>query len=489
MTELHEYSANELREMLAARQVRPSELAEHFLERIDSLNPKIHALVAVTPELAIERAKSLETQADRTGIPSRLDQPIWGLPFADKDLDDRAGVPTTYGSVAVSMMGMVPQVSSPVVEDMDRSGGVSLGKTNVPEFGSPCYAVNRLPGGYARNPWDLDLDPGGSSSGAAAAVASRMLPIAPGNDAGGSIRIPAAATGLVGLKPSRGRVPGLPGTGSLAGLPTAGPLARSIDDAALLLDGMLQGPHRYATRAPWPPYMSENGSFLDAANLPIPRLRIGWNTFSPWAEQYEISVDSQVMKVFEDTLELLKSLGHRVEEARVTPSTGYVDAFRSVWMAGAASIPLPDEALDYVEPLTSWLIKTGRGCPAAELPAGLARLAQFEAQIIADYAPYDVVLTPGLALTPRPANWYSEEDGNLNFIQQCQYTPFTSYLNVAGLPAIALPVGQGISEISGSTIPIGVQAIGRPGDEATLLRLGKQLEEELNWQNRIPPVA
>lgn len=484
MGELHDYSAVELREMLGNREVSPTELTRHYLERIKQLNPALHALTTVTPDRALERARSLESNKT---VPDRLDQPLWGLPFADKDLDDRAGVRSTYGSVA--MIGYVAQSSSPVVEDMDRAGGISLGKTNVPEFGSPCYAVNRLPEGYARNPWDPSLDPGGSSSGAAVAVSARMLPIAPGNDAGGSIRIPAAATGLVGIKPSRGRVPGLPGIGSLAGLPTAGPLGRTVGDAALLLDGMLKGPHRYALRAPNPPYMTENGSFLDAAYLPVPRLRIGWNTWSPWAEEYDITVDPQIIRVFEETLQLLSDLGHRVEEVQPTPAPGYVQAFRAVWMGSAAAAPLPDEALEIVEPLTAWLIRSGRECPASDLPAGLTRLAQFESQIISDYSNFDVVLTPGLAMTPRPPDWYDQMDGNLNFIQQCQYTPFTSYLNVAGLPAIALPVGQGTSEITGAVVPIGVQAIGRPGDEATLLRLGRQLEEVLNWSDREPEIA
>ncbi|WRS29911.1 amidase [Actinomycetaceae bacterium MB13-C1-2] len=484
VTELHKYPAVQLRAMLQNREIRPTELVEHYLRRIEALNPKLHALTTLTGDMALWRAGELEAAG---AVPDRFEQPIWGLPFADKDLDDREGVRSTYGSVA--MTGYVAQSSSPVVQDMDRAGGISLGKTNVPEFGSPCYAVNKLPEGYARNPWDPSLDPGGSSSGAAVAVSARMLPFAPGNDAGGSIRIPASATGLVGLKPSRGRVPGLPGSGSLAGLPTAGPIGRTVDDVALLLDGMLKGPQRYAVRAPQPPYMSENGSFLDAANLPIPRLRIGWNTWSPWNEEYDIVVDSQVMRVFQETLDLLKNLGHRVEEVEPTPAPGYVQAFRSVWMGSAASAPLPDEALEVVEPLTAWLIRSGRERPASDLPAGLTRLAEFESQIISDYSDFDAVLTPGLAMTPRASDWYDQVDGNLNFVQQCQYTPFTSYLNVAGLPAIALPVGQGTSEVTGASVPIGVQAIGRPGDEATLLRLGKQLEEVLSWSERVPGIA
>ncbi len=260
-------------------------------------------------------------------------------------------------------------------------------------------------------------------------------------------------------------------------------------DAALLLDAMASGPVRHTLQAPDSPYMSESGSFVDSTELPLPRLRIGWNTWSPWATHYDISVDPQMMEVFEETLALLESLGHRVEEVQPRPFADYVDSFRAVWMGLASSLPVPDQVLAGVEPLTAWLVDKGRAQPPQNLPRALMSLSAFESQLTADYAPYDVVLTPGLGQTPRPDGWYSGTDGELNFVQQCQYTPFTSYLNVAGLPAIALPVGQGVSEFGGSTIPIGVQAIGRAGDEATLLRLGLQLEQVLNWQDRIPPIA
>lgn len=478
MSELHDLSALTQRRMLEEGDVSPTELAEHYLGRIDALNPSVSALVTVTPEAALARAAALEKE----GRQSRLDAPIWGMPFADKDLNDRAGVQTTYGSRA--MVGYVPAQSSPIVVDMDGAGGVSLGKTNVPEFGFPSYSESLLPQGFARNPWDLGRDSGGSSSGAASAVAARMLPFAPGNDAGGSVRIPAAATGLVGLKPSRGRVPGESGIAALAGLAVGGPLARTVGDTALLLDAMVRGRDRYSLRAPAPADMPASGSFVDVLETPAQGLRIGWNTWSPWASDYEIGVDPQVMAVFEETLGLLSRLGHSVEKVEPTPSPQYVSSFRAVWMGSAASLPLTEEMLEQVEPLTRWLYETGSARPAADLPRGLMGLCAFEAQIIADYDSFDVVLTPGLGMMARPIGWYDQVDGERNFVQQCQFTPFTSYLNVAGLPAIALPVGEGVED--GVTLPISVQAIGRPGDEATLLRLGKQLEEELGWENRVP---
>ena len=511
MTELHNLTAVEQRRLLETGEIRPVELADHYLNRIEELNPVLHAFTTVTADAALARAEALEDgcgtvtpahlstsefarSSGRESRPSRHDSPLWGLPFADKDLADRAGVPTSYGSRA--FVNNIAQTSSPLVVDMDSAGGVSLGKTNVPEFGFPAYAENRLPSGHARNPWDTERDPGGSSSGAAVAVAARMLPFAPGSDGGGSVRIPAAACGLVGLKPSRGRVPGASGIDSLGGLAVGGPLARTVADAALLLDGMCRGTDRFALRAP-SPHLPSTGSFLDAlveptapgtrpAQSPNPiapqPLRIGWNTWSPWASQYKITLDPEAEDTLAATIQLAEKLGHRVERVEPTPFPEYVDAFRAIWMGGASGLPMPDEILDHLEPLTSWLIRTGRTRPAGDLPQALSALSRFESQIIADYAPYDLVLTPMLAAPAPFFGSFDPADGNLNFIQQCQFTPFTSYLNVAGLPAISMPVGDG-------PLPMGVQAIGRPGDEVTLLRFAAQLEAELCWQDRVPPVA
>ncbi len=482
MAELHNLSALEQSELLRSRDLSATELTEHYLERIEQLNPTIRAFTTVSAAAALEKSAAIDSARE---VPTRHDEPLWGLPFADKDLNDRAGVVTTYGSAVFE--DYVPDASSPIVTDMDSAGGVSLGKTNVPEFGFPAYARNRLSQGFARNPWDLTRDPGGSSSGAAAAVAARMLPFAPGNDAGGSVRIPAGACGLVGLKTSRGRIPGESGLNALAGLPVGGPLARSVADAALLLDGMVHGPNRYALRAPQAANMPSSGSFVDALDTPTGPLNIGWNEWSPWATHYDIAVDPQASEALQATLEAAAAMGHTVTRVEPSEAPQYVDAFREIWMASAAALPLPEEMLPAVEPLTSWLVRTGRKRPAANLPRALAQLKSFEAQIIADYAPYDIILTPSLAMTPRPWDWFDEGDGEQNFIQQCQFTPFTSYLNVAGLPAISMPVAM--SRPTGSAeagLPLGVQAIGRPGDEATLLRFAKAVEEVFDWARRAP---
>jgi amidase len=161
---------------------------------------------------------------------------------------------------------------------------------------------------------------------------------------------------------------------------------------------------------------------------------------------------------------------------------GYAPAFRAVWQGGAATLPLDDTQLTLVEPLTRWLVERGRALGARELGDALGWLAGYERRTIALFAPYDAVVTPALALTPRPVGWYDAEDGERNFEQQVRYTPFTSFVNVAGLPAITLPVAT-----TEDGLPMGVQLIGRPGGERVLLALGAQLERRLHWQRRHPP--
>lgn len=480
MSELHDLSAVTQRRMLASGELRSLDLVNHYLERIAARNNDLRAFVTVTADAARERAEQLDS-ARESGDSAAANihaAPLWGMPFGDKDLTDRAGVPTSFGSRAMAGYVATETAATPVA--MDAAGGVSVGKTNTPEFGFPCYTENLLDGGVARNPWDLTRGPGGSSGGAAVATAAGLIPFAPGSDGGGSIRIPAAACGLVGLKPSRGRVPGGSGVDALAGLTVEGPIARSIEDVALLLDGMIprreDGSQRdqFSLTAP-----GGESSYLESLFAPPRRLKIGWNTWSPWATDYDITLEDGARSALEETLRLVERLGHVVEWVEPRPFPEYVRAFRTIWQGGASALPLDESTLERVEPLTRWIIEQGRELPARSVVEALRTLSSFERQIIADYDSFDVVLTPSLAMSPRPIGWYDDTDGNVNFIQQCQYTPYTSYLNVAGLPAVTLPVAA-------DPLPWGVQAIGRPGAESTLLRFGRELERELSWTERHP---
>jgi len=473
MAELHELTALALWQELQSGRVSPRELTEHYLDRIELLNPTLGAFVTVTREAALQRADRVQNELPHTA-------PLWGLPSGDKDLWQRAGVRTGFGSRLFAEF--VPDVSDEIVETMDAAGTISLGKTNAPEFGLPAYTES-LAESPARNPWNPELGAGGSSGGAAVAVASGMLPFAPGSDGGGSIRIPAAACGLVGLKPSRGLVPSGSGITSLGGLVVQGPIARTTTDAALLLDGMIAKrdgriDHHYTLRAPY----EDDGPFLGTAVRGEGRFQLGVMTTSAWDDAYDVVVSQEARAALDATVEVLAEIGHGIEETALTPDPTYAPAFRTIWQAGAASIPAEGEALNLLEPLTAWLVGRGRALSARDLGEALTALTAYERSLISQLSTFDAVLTPAMALTPRPVGWFDQEDAERNFEQQVLYTPFTSMLNVSGLPAIVLPVTE-----TDDGLPMGVQLIGRPGGERTLLSLATQLERRIRWNLRYPP--
>ena len=395
--------------------------------------------------------------------------------FGDKDLSRRAGVRTTFGSRLFE--NHVPDESDEIVEVLDAAGGVSLGKTNAPEFGLPSY-TETLVAPPARTPWNTSLGAGGSSGGAAVAVAAGLLPFAPGSDGGGSIRIPAAATGLVGLKPSRGLVPSGSGLASLGGLVTTGPIARTVADAAMLLDAMVSGsPYLFSVRAPaW-----DGGPLMNAAVRGEGRFQLGVMSTSPWDNAYDVVISAEAAAAVDIAVAELSALGHGIDEVALEPDDSYAPAFRTLWQAGAAGIPAENGELELLEPLTRWLVARGRELSARELGDALLTLTLYERSVIRQFASFDAVLTPSLALTPRPLGWYDASDPERNFAQQVLYTPFTSFVNVAGLPAITLPVAQ-----TADGLPMGVQLIGRPGGEHVLLSIGAQLERRLAWHLRHP---
>ena len=466
MFELHHLTAQEQLDWLRRGEITPTELVEHYLARIEQFSA-LGAFTTVTPEAALARAASLGSVSTAAAL--------WGLPLGDKDLERRAGVRTTFGSRL--FVDFVPEESDEGVLARDAAGAISLGKTNAPEFGMPSYTES-LVAAPAVTPWDVTRGAGGSSGGAAVAVAAGLLPVAPGSDGGGSIRIPAAATGLVGLKPSRGRVPSGAGFLSLGGLVAHGPIARTVADAALLLDALTEGPYRYATAAPaW-----DGGAYLNAAMRGEGRFEIGVMTTSPWDPAYEITLEPEALAAFELAQTHLNAIGHGLQPLALEPDDSYAPNFRTIWQAGAASIPAEGEQLDLLEPLTRWLVERGRALSARQLGEALQALTRFERSVIRQFEHVDAVLTPSLAMTPRPLGWYDREDAERNFAQQCQYTPFTSFVNVSGLPAITLPVHQ-----TADGLPMGVQLIGRPGGEHTLLAIGAQLQRRLRWQERHPP--
>lgn len=465
MADLHDLTALEQAAAIRARQVSPTELVEHYLERIDRISESVGAFVTVTADEARAAAKQVEA------VPP--DGPLSGVPTAIKDLNLTAGVRTTFGSAA--MADYVPSVSDEVVVCTEQAGMVSLGKTNTPEFGSPCYTEPDV-APPARTPFDLDRMAGGSSGGAGAAVAAGLVPVAQGSDGGGSIRIPASCCGLFGIKPSRGRISGGPVYGDPVGLGTNGPLARTVRDAAAMLD-VMSGP---AVGDPsWAPPLPSGESFLEACERPPGRLRIG--RFSAPVIT-EAVVHAECLAAFEDASRLLVDLGHDVEDIDVPIPPEAAATFEVCWSVLTALSSVPPEAQGRLRPLTRWLSQRGRAVSGPEFGLAIGELRRIAARALMALAPYDAVLTPTLAMPPLPIGGIrDDEDPARDFENQKRFTPYTSAWNVTGMPAVSLPL-----HMTPDGLPVGVMLAGRPAEEQLLLSLSAQVEAAAPWIDRHP---
>ncbi|MCU0265788.1 MAG: amidase, partial [Actinomycetia bacterium] len=320
MSELHDLTALEQAAAVRRREVSPVELAEHYLARIDRLADDLGAFITVTPELALEQARAAEDAVRRADDPADLPV-LHGLPVPVKDLNFVAGVRCTLGSLTYDL---VPFGDDNVVQAL-RAGSLAFtGKTNTPEFGLPCYTENAV-APPARTPWDRSRSAGGSSGGAAAAVAGGLAPVAHGSDGGGSVRIPASVCGLVGIKPSRGRISNGPLRDPVGDLVTNGPLARTVADAAALLD-VMAGPF------PGDPYVAlplpPGETFLDHATRDPGRLRIG-RYRTPVIASTE--VHPECVAAFEESSQLLADLGHEVVDVDPPFGPELVPMFEVLW--------------------------------------------------------------------------------------------------------------------------------------------------------------
>lgn len=460
MTELHDLTALEQGQAIAAGETSSADLVEHYLARIEKLNDSLGAFVTVTGD-----------QARAAG--ARGDGPLAGVPTAIKDLNSTKGVRTTFG--AALLKDHVPDFSDEVVLRIEAAGLPSLGKTSAPEFGEPCYTE---PEGYpaAATPWDTSRMAGGSSGGAAAAVSAGLVPLAQGSDGGGSIRIPASCCGIVGLKPSRGRISGGPMYGDPVGLATNGPLARTVRDTAAFLDVM-------AGRAVGDPFWApeEQHSFLSACDREPGRLRVA--RFSAPVIT-DVEVEAAPLQAWEDASRLLESLGHDVIDIEPPMPRDAVPLFETCWavLSALSVVNLPEESRTQLRPLTQWLGARGMAVTGPEFGLVLGEIRRTAARTLAALAPYDVILTPTLAMVPQPIGTIrNDADPNADFEAQKRFTPYTSMWNITGSPAISLPTHHA------DGLPVGVMLAAAPGDEATLLSLSAQVEAAAPWLDRTPP--
>src|SRR3954464_11844720 len=401
MSELHDLTALEQGAAIRRGEVSTAELVEHYLGRIDQHAEQLGAFVTVTAEQA------------RAATPSG-DGPLAGVPTAIKDLNATAGVRTSFGSPVFA--DFVPDFDDEVVRRIAGAGRVSLGKTSPPEFGSPCYTE---PEGAppAVTPWDTTRMAGGSSGGAASAVAAGLVPVAQGSDGGGSIRIPASCCGLVGLKPSRGRISGHPLYGDPVGLATAGSLARTVRDAAALLDELAG---RRVGDPSWAP--PPLGTFLAACDREPGHLLIARFTAPVIAD---VAVDKACLDAVVDASRLLESLGHEVVDIAVPLPPEAVPVFETNWSVLTAMSLVPPEQEHLLRPLTRWLTERGRAVSGPDFGLAIGAMRRFAAGALTALAPYDAVLTPPLAVPPLEVGAIRDDaDPASDFEAQKRFTPW-----------------------------------------------------------------
>ena len=472
MTQIHDLTVLELAAAIRGRELSPVEITAHYLDRIERLNADVGAFYTVTAELARDQAGEAEKAVAGASDPAAL-PPLTGVPIPAKDLNMVAGVRQTLGSLVYE--DFVPDQSDHVSTALRAAGAVLPGKTATPEFGLPCYTETAI-GPPARTPWDLSRSAGGSSGGAGAAVAAGLAPAAQGSDGGGSIRIPSSVCGLFGLKPTRGRISKAPLVPDLFGLSTDGPLARTVADAALLLDVMTG--NRDGDMYTLPPLDGE--TFLGHAGREPGRLRIGRTKVNA-VEGAEVHPDC--VAAYEDASALLVSLGHEVIDMQPPFAAAAVPAFEKLWYAMATLTPVAPDREDRLLPLTRYLRDRGKEMRAPDLIFAQAYLQLVSRGAWKILNEYDVVLTPTLALPPAPVGWFDEVAPAENFERQKRFTPFAAMYNITGQPAVNLPLYW-----TGAGLPIGVMLAGPMGGEGLLISLSAQLEAARPWKDKHSPL-
>ncbi|MFQ5477275.1 MAG: amidase [Candidatus Binatia bacterium] len=464
-------SALDLARAIRAREISPLELVKFYLDRVDRINPELNAIIWRRDEQLLAEAEAATEAVMKNGdLP-----PFFGVPIPVKDLTDVEGWPTTLGSrAAANRLGIG---DAEVVAQLRKAGFLLMCRTNTPEFGTVSVTENQAYGA-TRNPWNRLRTPGGSSGGAAAAVAAGMAPVAHANDGGGSIRIPAACCGLVGLKPSRGRTCSGPPwiNDAMHGFAVEGCVSHTVADTAAVLDAIAVFDPLAWYNAPEP-----ERPFLEEVGADPGRLRVAFTTRSPTGGK----VDRECVNAVELTARMLEEAGHEVFESELDWPDGdtMTAAFIVIWNTGVVYWDVNDWSK--VEPLNRAMLEAARRTSSADYVQALAATQMFSRRIVASWSrDFDILLTPTTATEPPEVGvlWEgSAEDPLRPLMTAAELVPFTPWFNVTGQPAVSLPIHH-----SASGLPVGVQLVGAPWGEAQLLRVAAQLEERTNWRQRSP---
>jgi len=469
-TDISYTSSTELRRLIDRKEVSIVEVVEYFYSRIEDLNPQLNAYLALCPDealVAAAKAQDAVQRGDSLG-------PLHGIPVSVKDLEMTKGIPTTLGSTVFN--DCTPDLDSIVVERVRQAGAIILGKTNTPEFGLSGTTENNL-GDACRNPWDTDCTPGGSSGGAAAALAAGLCTLATGSDGGGSIRIPASFSGIFGIKPSQGRVPRYGGYG----LPSAnhfsqsGPMSRTVADAALLLQVMAGPDFRDATSMRETP-----PDFSARLSSGVKGLRIGWSQDYGYA-----AVDPEVARITQQASELFQELGANLDAVNLDledPFPAFWDVFATASYTSYGHM-LDDRRGDF----TDYGLKAldhGASLTGADLSRALLQVDILRRKFETLFDTYDLLVTPTMAVPAFPIEQRPSEIGGKHVEPFWGFLPFTYPINMTGQTASSVPCGFSIGGM-----PIGLHIVGPHGGEAKVLQASAAFEEARPWVDKRPQVS
>jgi aspartyl-tRNA(Asn)/glutamyl-tRNA(Gln) amidotransferase subunit A len=461
--------AAEMAAAIRRRRISPVDVVRAILDRIERVNPKLNAFVTVTAEQAVKDARAAERAVMRRG--ARLG-PLHGVPFSTKDLVITKRIRTTFGTPLFA--DNVPAEDAPMVARLKAAGAIQLGKTNTPTFGW-IGATHNLLFGVTRNPWNRERTPGGSSGGAAAAVAAGLGPIAIGTDGGGSIRIPASCAGIFGHKPSFGRIPVYPPSGAWS-LSHIGPMTRTVADAALVMSVCAGPDERDQYSLP-----AERRDYAKALRRSLKGLRVAWTDTLGFARV----VDPEVRTLCEKAARGFRALGCRVES--VNPGwPSPKDCWEAIFSGGIATrmAPYLAERRRDIDPGLARIIEdTLRWPPTRYVQAWLDRLLWSEHPRRL-FETYDLLLTPTIACPPFKVGLDNPTEIAGRAVEPYDWIPFTFPFNMTGHPAASVPCG-----FTGDGLPVGLQIVGRRFDDAGVLGAAAAFERAHPWAQHRPPTA
>lgn len=466
-TELYFLTATELSNLIRTKQVSAYEVMQAHVAQIERINPKVNAIVTLTTEQALPQAKL----ADEKMMHRESLGKLHGLPIAHKDLQNTKGVRTTYGSPIYK--DNVPQTDSLLVQRVKNAGAISVGKTNVPEFAAGSQTFNPI-FGATKNPYDLSKTSGGSSGGAAVALACGLIPIADGSDMGGSLRNPANFCNVVGFRPSPGRVPSYPTELGWFTLSVDGPMARTVEDTALLLS-VLAGPDARS-----PISIHESGEiFSRPLKKDFKNTRIAWATLG-------LPYEPEVLQAVNSTRNIFESLGCIVEDAE--PSLAAADEIFKAWRAWFFEGAFAGEYQNHKEQLKDtiiWNIEQGLSLTGAQLIRHELKRTQLFQQIAEFMNQYEFIVMPVSQVLPFDLNTpYPTQINEEKMLTYLDWMKSCYYISTVGNPAISVPAG-----FTKSGLPVGLQIIGKHQDDWGVLQFAYAFEQATQIWKKHPLVA